>query len=526
MEEFGDGKESQPPLELAALVDARTGPTDDLLAEIAEAQRQDDDIAKIVLRLEAREPEAEAQYVMEEDGLLKKRVDEGTSAATDLRLVVPKGDVRNKVLHLCHDSPASGHKGQARTRELLGRYFVWPNWKKDVNLYVRTCPICQRTKADQRRPAGLLQPLPVANKKWESIATDLVVALPETDRGYDAIAVFLDRLTKMLHLVPTTTKVTAEGYARLFFDNVWKLHGLPRSIVSDRDTRFTSTFWKALWGMLGCELRMSTAFHPQTDGVTERDIRTVQETLRAYVSERQDDWDLRLAQAEYVYNNGVHAATQFTPFYLNYGVHPEHPAAIIVDATRARAEGANRFSERVHRDILAAKVHLEQARLRMRIQADRRRREKEFAVGDRVLLRTKNIELMHSGPSKKLQAQFVGPFRIRARIGPVAYRLELPQGWRIHNVFHVSLLREFNTTADYGERELEAPPPDLVDDEEEYEVERVIDHRRRRQGRQQVLEYLVKWRGYGMEEALWLPEGELRNAPQAVADYRAAARLG
>ena len=371
-----------------------------------------------------------------------------------------------------------------------------------------------------------MEPLPIPQGKWESIATDLVVALPKTERGHDAIAVFLDRLTKMLHLVPTTTKVKAEGYARLFFDNVWKLHGLPRSIVSDRDTRFTSAFWRALWGMLGCDLRMSTAFHPQTDGITERDIRTVQETLRAYVSERQDDWDLRLAQVEYVYNNGVHAATRFTPFYLNYGVHPEHPAAIIVGDAQARAEGANRFSERVSRDLLAAKLHLEEARRRMKALADRHRREKEFAVGDRVLLNTKNIELMHSGPSRKLQARFVGPFRIRARIGPVAYRLQLPQGWRIHNVFHVSLLREFITTADYGERELEAPPPDLVDDEEEYEVERVIDHRERRQGRRTFLEYLVKWRGYGMEEALWLPENELRNAPLAVAEYRAAARLG
>ncbi|GAB5489773.1 MAG: hypothetical protein Pars2KO_33430 [Parasphingorhabdus sp.] len=271
---------------------------------------------------------------------------------------------------------------------------------------------------------------------------------------------------------------------------------------------------------------MSTSFHPQTDGITERDIRTVQETLRAYVSERQDDWDIRLAQVEYVYNSGIHSATKYSPFYLNYGLHPEHPAALVsARPVDPKAEGVNQFTKRLRDDLRTAKQQLEVARTRMKRVADQRRRDEQFAVGERVLLRTKNFEFKHGGPSSKLRAKYVGPFRISARIGEVAYRLQLPQGWLIHDVFHVSLLRKFLTTAAYGQRELEAPPPELVEGQEEYEVERIVDHRERRRGRQTVTEYLVKWRGYGMEEALWLPFSELQNALQAVADYRTAARL-
>ena len=165
----------------------------------------------------------------------------------------------------CHDDPTAGHIGIHRTTELVSRNFCWRNMTKDVRAYVRQCPTCQGMNPDHRKPAGLLQPIPIPTRRWEQITTDLVTDLPPSE-GHTAIAVFVDRLSKMVHFAPCTKEVTAQQYARLFIDHVFRQHGMPKVIISDRDVRFTSNFWKSLMEKLGTNLRYSTAIRPQMVG--------------------------------------------------------------------------------------------------------------------------------------------------------------------------------------------------------------------------------------------------------------------
>jgi transposase InsO family protein len=213
------------------------------------------------------------------------------------RICIPKGPIRTQVLHDHHDTPISGHQGIERTYDALHRLFYWPRMNSDVRAYVKSCDSCQRIKTSQQVPAGLLQPMPTPDHPWEWVSMDFITQLPKTKGGWDAIVVFVDMFSKMVHLVPTKTTATAPDTAQLFFNHVFKLHGLPKAIVSDRDAKFTSKFWQTLFKTMGTRLVMSTAFHPQTDGQTERANKTLEDMLRAFTSYRQDDWDQHLSSA-------------------------------------------------------------------------------------------------------------------------------------------------------------------------------------------------------------------------------------
>src|SRR4051812_45603416 len=158
--------------------------------------------------------------------------------------------------------------------------------------------------------------MPIPQHPWEQVSMDFIMQLPKTKAGFDAIVVFVDTFTKMVHLVPTKTMATAPDTARIFFDHVFKLHGLPKSIVSDQDAKFTSCFWQTVFQTMGTKLAMSTAFHPQTDGQTERANRTLEDMLCAFTSYCQDDWDLQLSAAEFACNNALNASTGMSPFRM------------------------------------------------------------------------------------------------------------------------------------------------------------------------------------------------------------------
>ena len=177
-----------------------------------------------------------------------------------------ESNIRSFLLHEFHDAMYSGHVGVTKTYKRMRVNFWWPEMQGSIRSYIKSCEICQRNKAPTLKPAGLLQPLEILDRNWKVVSMDFISSLTPSANGYDAIFVCVDKLSKMAHFMPTTTHVTAEGTARLFRDHVYKLHGLPRVILSDRDARFTSRFWDALHGLLGTRLAMSTAFHPQTDG--------------------------------------------------------------------------------------------------------------------------------------------------------------------------------------------------------------------------------------------------------------------
>jgi hypothetical protein len=255
------------------------------------------------------------------------------------RLAIPNDkQLKSKILFEFHDTPIAGHVGIDKTYSSMIQHYYWPKMSKAVHKYVTSCEQCQRNKSSNQQPAGLLQPLSTPNHWWEQITMDFIVQLPITKTGYDAIVVFVDQLTKWAHFYPTCTTSTAPDIAKIFFDGIFHLHGLPSVIISDRDAKFTSHFWKSLFGQLGTKLAMSTAFHPQFDEQTERLNRTLEEMLRIYATYQQNRWDDNLAAAEFAYNNSKQGSTQYTPFELDCGQSPQTPITIISDNNVAASQ--------------------------------------------------------------------------------------------------------------------------------------------------------------------------------------------
>jgi hypothetical protein len=427
------------------------------------------------------------------------------------KIVVPTS-LRQKILRECHDVPSVGHVGMRRTLELTDRQFHWHGLRGDVTSYVKSCPTCQQMKSDNRAKAGLLQPLEIPTRKWAQVTTDLVTDLPESD-GFTAVAVFVDRYTKMVHFAPCTKEVTAMEYARLFIDHVFRLHGLPEVIISDRDPRFTSKFWRSLFDMLGTDLRFSTAFHPQTDGQSERVIQTLENFLRPFVERDPRRWAQQLSLAEFAANNAISVATGYTPFFLNSGNHPILPTTLISGQGSSRVESVQIMVERMKMALEEAQANLAHAQSRARFQANKSRRDVSFEVGDEVLLATRNLRIDQHLPAK-LRRRWVGPFRVTRVISSVAVELDLPPDWKIHSVFHVSNLRKYTRSEEFDRVE-QPPPPIVVDDDEEYEVEAILRHK----GKGARRLYQVLWKGYPVTEASWEPESHLRNASSLLEDY-------
>ena len=440
------------------------------------------------------------------------------------RIVVPHHTpLRQTIIAYYHDSPWSGHWGVAKTYASVSRDFYWPNLSTDVKAYVSTCDTCQRSKSVNSLPPGKLVPLQIPARKWSSVSMDFIMELPLTRNGHTAILVFVDRLTKMVHLVPTTTEVSAEETAKLYVDNVFKHHGCQTDFVSDRDVRFTSKFWQEVFHRIGTRVNLSTAFHPQTDGQTERVNRTVEEFLRHFINPKMDNWDELLPLCEFAINNSKHESTKFTPFYLNSGQHPLNPLTIVRPGDRrsrlsgrrgnSRLPAVEAFVKNISEAVHQAKVNLKQAQDRQKAYADTHRKDVEFHIGDRVLLRTKNLNIKAPGP-RKLFPKYIGPFQILRRIGKVAYELDLPDTMKCHPVFHVSLLKPYLSSG-----RVQPPPIPLdVDDEVEFEVEQILLHRDIKVGKRSRREYLIKWLGYGHEHNSWEPDSAM-NCDELITAY-------
>jgi hypothetical protein len=381
-----------------------------------------------------------------------------------------------------------------------------------VGSYVAACDLCLRTKTQRRLPVGELQPLPTPNDRWETVSVDFIVELPESG-GYDAVMVIVDSAGKRAHFCETTTTVTAAGAANLYLRHVWKLHGLPRKVISDRGPQFVALFMKELFRLLGIEVASSTAYHPQTDGQTERVNQELEQFLRIFVGERQDDWYPLLPLAEFSYNNHVHSSTQQTPFLLDTGRHPR--MGFEPRQPPSKVEAVNDFTDRMKSTLEEAKSAIAKAKDDMaRYYNQRRTPAPVYGPGDRVYLDASDIHTTR--PSKKLSHRRLGPFPIERRVGMNAYRLTLPPSMkRLHPVFNVVKLMLAPTDPIAGRYAPPPPPPELIDGEEEYVVEEIRDSRmfRRR------LQYLVKWEGYGTEGNTWEYAEHVNNAPERVAEF-------
>ena len=240
---------------------------------------------------------------------------EGLVLKRNSKIVVPDDvHLRRRIVSELHDTHFAGHYGRDITVQAVGRLFWWASLTNDVAKYISCCPLCQSGKSRRHRPFGALQPLPIPEKAWQTVTFDFIVKLPKTERGNDSICVFVDKLTKMVHFVACREELSAKDFAELYIDRIWCLHGLSKEFITDRDSRFTSAFWKGVTELIGTRHVMSSSFHPQTDGQTERVNQTLETYLRHFVSVQLNDWDTLLSRAEFAHNSAYHTSVGQTPF--------------------------------------------------------------------------------------------------------------------------------------------------------------------------------------------------------------------
>ena len=389
---------------------------------------------------------------------------------------------------------------------LLGRSYYWPKMFDDIEAYVKSCLVCQLDKTERKKEAGLLQPLPIPERPWQSVSMDFILGFPQVD-GKGSIFVVVDRFSKYAVFIPAPKVCTADVAAGLFFQHVVKHFGLPEDIISDRDSRFTGRFWTALFGFLGSELKFSTANHPQTDGQTERMNQLLEEYLRHYVSASQRNWLELVDVAQFCYNLQQSSATGKSPFEVIFGVQPRTPNEVAIQKSGGACPAAYRFALGRQEMVDEAHSSLEKAVRRMKKYADQRRRPLEFEVGDQVLLKlTPQIwkKIKSRKIHKGLVQKYDGPFEIVKRVGTVAYRLKLPDRLKLHPTFHVSFLKPFRPDLLLDGRKQKNRAPPVIRKQYEKKVKKVLNHLTQGMSKKnRRTDYLVQWEGEDEADATW-----------------------
>ena len=454
---------------ISAIESSHEAPVNDnqLLREVKEALL-DDDVTKDYRHLLKSGPREFTKSLQEwnyENGLLLYRG----------KVYIPKSEqdhLRRRIVQMHHDLPSAGHPGRWKTYELVSRNYWWPGMSIFTKNYVTGCNICQRMKNQPQQPYGPLQPNEVPGGPWDIITTDLITQLPESD-GYDAICVVVDRLTKRAHFYAITNEFSAKDLAELCYNRVWPLHGLPLQIISDRGVQYAAALFQEWCKLLGIESTMSTAYHPQTDGQTERVNQILEQYLRCYVDYQQDNWSRLLSSAEFAYNNAAHEGTKETPFFLEYGRHPRAGPTIVKELQRSDLNDImwNRQQAQEH-----AKAALKLAAERMKWYYDQGVQKVPFKVGDKVLIDLRNYQT--SG--RKLVARYQGPLEIVDKLSPVTFKVKWPPRWtKMHPVFHASKLIPYNEATIPGQKGPVAQP-EMVDGHEEWAVEKILSSQRLR----------------------------------------------
>ena len=313
--------------------------------------------------------------------------------------------------------------------------------KRDVLSYVTRCLPCQRIKAERIKYPGKLQPNEVPQMKWENISVDFITGLPRS-KGYDSIFVVVDMLTKMAHLFPIHKDASAKDIAHVFMKGVFLYHGLPRRIIFDRDSKLTYNFWKAIFEATGTQLSYSTTYHPQSDGQTERVNQIVEDMLRAYCMREPSQWTRYLYLVEFAYNASFQRSIGMSPFKALY--RQECPTPLKWTDPMIKVQASKEMLDEMQQQTNLIRFEIKATQDRQKAYANSHRSKREFNEGDMVFLRVRpKHNSLSLGKFKKLSARYCGPYVITKRVNNQAYELMLPPHIKVHDVFHVSLLKKY-----------------------------------------------------------------------------------
>jgi hypothetical protein len=506
--------------------------SDDYFSKVIDTLRNEEDL------LNPRYP----QFFLGENGLLYFEDWEG-----NMRLCVPQS-LRNQIMRDDHEIITKGaHSGYHKAFNRLASTFFWPRMSKDIKAFVLSCDICQKNKPKRHAPYGLLRPIPIPSQPFEILTMDFIPELPKTKNGFNNILVVVDKLTKFATFIPTETTLNEEKCAKLLFEHIFTKYGLPRQIISDRDSRWTGQFWEEACRLFNIKRALTTSYHPQADGQSEVMNQILETALRTYVSPQRDDWDEYLSGFALSYNGTTHSATGFAPAMLLFGYLPEageylhrNPANAIdrmeaIDRQQPNtAESADPINE------AATRLNLSFNELRLRAKDSLSfsqssflrhyndgRLANEFNVGDLVLLNSHSLHLLgqeSTGVGRKLLVKYDGPFEVMAKLSPVTYRIRLPSSYRIYPVINIAHLEPYTSSPDsFGERST-LPPERANLAEQEWEVDSIVAERSRKRGKGRIRQFRVRYAGFGPEYDEWVPRSFLKNAPDVLAEWEAKVR--
>jgi hypothetical protein len=431
-------------------------------------------------------------------------------------LVVPDTDqLRTQLIREAHTPISQAHPSPGKTIKMLRERYYWKGMKSDVTTYLANCAACRRSHQPRGKTPGFLHPLPIPQYRWQHICVDFK-SFPPDRAGYDNIVVFIDRLSKEAISIPCTKEATATDLAHLFYTHVYRHHNVPESIVSDRGPQFISQFWNAFCSLIGTKVKLSTAFHPQTDGQTEIMNQYIDQRLRPYVNHYQDNWAEMLPALDNAQLTLPHASIGMSPYELSHGIPPrksfdwKEPAPPETARDKLSQAEARKFVKSLEHAYEFVKSSMAKAQAANQQQANKKRREVDFDVGDTVYLLATNLKT--DRPSKKLADQQSGPWRVKARHGH-SFELELPSWMKIHPVFSPQLLRKAATNPLPGQLEQPQPPVNITGDNE-YELSAIRAVRKR----WNRLEYQADWLGHD-QDPQYYPASDFKYAPHLLRKF-------
>ncbi|THH00881.1 hypothetical protein EW145_g7016 [Phellinidium pouzarii] len=417
------------------------------------------------------------------------------------RIYIPDNkDLKQQILHLFHDLPCFGHPGIFKTTSLIRQHYWWPGLTIFVKNFINGCAACQQMKINTHPTTPPLTPIPAdpSALPFQSVSIDFITDLPLSN-SFDSLMVIVDHdSSKGIVLCPCNKTIDALGTALLYHQNVYRRFGLPKRIISDRGPQFASHVFQTLCSCLGIKSKLSTAYHPQTDGQTERANQEIEAYLRIYCGTAPNTWAESIPDLEFSHNLQTHSVTKTSPFNIILGYNPIPIPPAIEPTNLPSLSERLRLLSTIRKEALAAH---DLAQLHMARHTSRN--FTPFKLGDKVWLEATHLHFPNR--SRKLSPKREGPFTIKQVLSPLNYRLKLPKAWRIHPVFHASLLTPFAETDSHGPS-FTQPPPDLIDGHEEFEIEAIVSH----SGNGKRRKYLIKWKGYPSSANEWLKEADLK----------------